>query len=414
MPESGAGLRAAETLSEYVLRSKGFAFNERQGQVRANPVRSVAYDAGQQAGRQRRGSVRRTWSHRGSAWKGETMRTKMVLLAAATVAISTLTWAQAGSSSDIKPVPQTGSLNSYSGTKFTFMVAGDNRPASADLPQPPIAATVFQAAKTQGAAFAVWTGDIIYGLDSADPKAIGKQYDAFFNLAATAGVPVFNAPGNHEMDVKVKHNKDLKETGSQEMEKLYRDNMGIAKDGNIYGAFSYGNARFILLNTEEVPPEDVTRSPGAVVGASNNMEAKGQGGKVNLDPGYISKDQRKWLESELNSDKKMTHVFIFMHHPIKPEKSDMGLNKKDADDLVSLFQNYSNISYVFASHEHLYYNPQTKDTSQPPSRTDPSQDPPYYLVSGGAGAPLSQGGVYNYLVVSVDGNNITAKMVPVQ
>lgn len=324
--------------------------------------------------------------------------------AAAMVCMSGLIWSQAAGSSAIQPVPGTGSLKPAPGNTFTFIVAGDNRPDNATDKQPPTPAQIFAAAKTEGAAFLVWTGDTIYGLDDADPVGIGKQYQEFFTLAAAAGVPVFNAPGNHEMDVKVKHDKDRKEIGSAAMEDLYRTNMGIAKGGAIYGAFSYANARFILLNSEEIPPTGVTRSPMAVVDSTDGT------GKVNLDPGYISKEQMDWLKSELAANK-ATHTFIFMHHPIKPEKSDMGLDEKNAKDLVKQFAKYQNISYVFASHEHLYYNAQTRDTTPPPNRTAPSKDPPYYLISGGAGAHLVKGGFHNYLVVSVDGNNIKVKMV---
>lgn len=304
----------------------------------------------------------------------------------------------------IQPIPGTGRLKPSKGTSFTFIVAGDNRPAKADQPQPSTPGTILAAAKKLKASFAVWTGDTIYGLDSADSSAIGKQYKEFFKIAATAGVPVFTAPGNHEMDVKVKHDQDLKETGSQKMEDLYRENMGIAKDAPIYGAFTYGNARFILLNTEEIPPANAVRS------ASATVTNPASGSKVNLDPGYISAAQMTWLANELAANK-ATHTFVFMHHPIKPLKSDMALNKANSDELEKLFAKYSNISYVMASHEHLYYNPQTKDTSQPPGRTDPSKDPPFYLVSGGAGAPLDKGAFNNYLVVTVDGNKIQVQMV---
>ncbi len=325
--------------------------------------------------------------------------------AAAVVCMSGLMWAQAADSSAIKPVPGTGSLKPAPGTKFTFIVAGDNRPNDATDPQPPTPTQIFGAAKTEGAAFLVWTGDTIYGLDSADPDAIGKQYKEFFTLAAAAGVPVFNAPGNHEMDVKVKHDKNRKEIGSAAMQKLYRENMGIADGTPIYGAFSYGNARFILLNSEEIPPTGVARSPMAIVDDPTDPDKK-----VNLDPGYVSKEQMDWLSAELAANK-ATHTFIFMHHPIKPEKADMGLDKNNAKDLVKLFAKYQNISYVFASHEHLYYNPQTGDTTAPPNRTAPSKDPPYYLISGGAGAHLAKGGFHNYLVVSVDGSNINVRVV---
>jgi len=63
----------------------------------------------------------------------------------------------------------------------------------------------------------------------------------------------------------------------------------------------------------------------------------------------------------------------------------------------------------------MYYNAQDPaDLTKPPSRSDPLQ-PPYYLVSGGAGAPLKNlpGGFYHYLVFQVDGNNISPALVKV-
>lgn len=264
---------------------------------------------------------------------------------------SVVGWAQTA-----QPIPRTGTLKPATGTAFTFIVAGDNRPKSAGMPEPKTPSTIMAAAKTAKAAFALWTGDTISGLDSADSKEIAKEYKDFFDIAATAGTPVFVAPGNHEMDVKVKHNKGLKEIGSAQMEELRRDNMQLKKDAPIYGSFTYANAHFILLNTQEIRPEGATRSPGAQVGDSTG------GGKINLDPGYVSKEQMDWLKADLASNK-ATHTFVLMHHPIKPLNADMGLNKDNADELVKLFGEYSNISYVIASHEHLYYNPQTKDTS---------------------------------------------------
>jgi 3',5'-cyclic AMP phosphodiesterase CpdA len=305
------------------------------------------------------------------------------------------------------PLPGTGKLRDADTASFTFFVAGDNRPPKADSAQPPTSGLIFAAAKKQKPAFIVWTGDMIYGLDSADPKKIKKQYKEFLDIAKKGDTPVFASPGNHEMDVKFKdpkHAKNdtlIKETGSAAMEALYRANLGLAKDAPIYQAFSYGNSRFILVNTEEVSPQGVVRSRGETVA----------GGKLNLDPGYVSPTQLAWVKQELDSSAKAKHVFIFMHHPIKPKKATMGLDSASAAALTTLFAKYKNVSYVLASHEHLYYNPQTKDESQPPARDDPSKDGPYYLVSGGAGAPLDKGGFHNYLVVAVKKHHVDVTMV---
>jgi len=102
------------------------------------------------------------------------------------IAGSAASWAQSA-----KPLPGTGSLPPAPGTNYTFIVAGDNRPACAGMPQPPTPSTIMADAKARKAAFVLWTGDTISGLDSADPTAIAQQYKAFFAIAATAGAPVF-------------------------------------------------------------------------------------------------------------------------------------------------------------------------------------------------------------------------------
>jgi hypothetical protein len=124
------------------------------------------------------------------------------------------------------------------------------------------------------------------------------------------------------------------------------------------------------------------------------------------------------LQQDLENNKNLAHILIFMHHPVKALKCKDSLAQESVQALEKLFQNYSNVSYVISGHEHLYYNPQSKDKhglDQPPNRTDPAQ-PPYYLVTGGAGAPLREppNGFYNYLVFNFDGANISAKMIKVK
>jgi hypothetical protein len=82
---------------------------------------------------------------------------------------------------------------------------------------------------------------------------------------------------------------------------------------------------------------------------------------------------------------------------------------------MKLFSRYSNISYVLASHEHLYYNPLTSDTRPPPNRIDPSKGPPFYLVSGGGGAPVEgtreSGGFHHYLKFQIDRNQVQVHLL---
>jgi hypothetical protein len=110
-----------------------------------------------------------------------------------------------------------------------------------------------------------------------------------------------------------------------------------------------------------------------------------------------------------------------MHHPIMPAKPASGLNPSIAQKLQALFAQYPNVSYVLASHEHLYYNA-TGTTLTPPPRQDPSSNGPWYLVSGGGGAKLDScpsgndttcKSYHHYLAFEVDHDTVRVTVVPV-
>ena len=304
----------------------------------------------------------------------------------------------------LQPLPGTGTLAAGSDS-FTFVVAGDNRPATKCdstktppcAPPTPTTGQIFAAARKIPAAFVLWAGDSIYGKEPDNESYIESEYKAFLALAADAGAPVFNAPGNHEMD-------DQKDVPNATMQAFYPKYMSQP-----YGSFDYGNSHFIALNTEEIAPAGTKKSP----------RAKTDSGTT-LDPGYVSKQQLDALAADLEANKDKAHIFIFMHHPIKPYTAADGLNAASAQALVKLFSKYNNIEYVLAAHEHLYFNPQSKSgAGKPPGRADLVKLPPYYLVTGGAGAPLNGAGkknkpsisFFHYLVFTVNKNQVTVKLV---
>jgi hypothetical protein len=298
----------------------------------------------------------------------------------------------------LSPLPQTGTLPSSNNvTQFTFVVSGDNRPAKKGCSQPPTPGKIFAAvsALNPKAAFVLWTGDTISGKakhpkDSKDAAEIAAEYNAFLAIAKTAGVPVFNAPGNHEMD-------DGDNKPSETMKKLYESNMA-----GPYGAFTYGNSRFIALNSEH--PFQSSPCQSAAAGAQKSKTDA---------PGSITQNELNLLKADLDADTNLTHVFIFMHHPVFPYKCEDGLDQDSVQKLQALFANYTNISYVISGHEHMYYNPLGNGALMlPPNRTDPPNPatPPYYLVSGGGGAPLKKnttGSFFHYIVFQVNGATVT-------
>jgi hypothetical protein len=274
---------------------------------------------------------------------------------------------------------------------FTFVVAGDDRPATETSAPTATVAEIFAEVAKLKPAFLAMLGDTVYGKDDKDQQLVAEEYQKFLQLAATAGVPVFNAPGNHEMD-------DKHDQPSATMESWYQQ----FTESVPYGAFTYGNSRFIALNTDDLPGSTCAGTAAPAGGSAKAAKAgkAGKGGKKKF-AGDLSTAQLGLLAAELASDTAFTNVFILMHRPIYAAKASSRLTKSCRDQLETLFAKYPNIRYVLASHEHLFYQPIKLDHPAPPS----------YLVSGGAGAPLATGGFYNYLVFTVDGGQVTWKMV---
>ncbi|HEY6763902.1 MAG TPA: metallophosphoesterase [Candidatus Sulfotelmatobacter sp.] len=299
----------------------------------------------------------------------------------------------AGQMPELKPLKGTPALSEAKDKDhFVFIVAGDNRPPASKDPQVPTVHRIFKDIQSKRVPFVLWTGDTIFGKDPEEPKVIKAQYKEFLKIAGSGGAAVFNAPGNHEM---ASHDN----CPSKPMETLYLEN---TNQTHTYGAFTYGNSRFIALNSD-----DDEGSPPAECDCSKQPSGT-------KPPGFISKAQRELLEQDLKANKDKAHIFIFMHRPIEGYKGEDQLCAKNVTDLKDLFKDFPNISYVVAGHQHMYYNPQGKDEFGPPAdRTDPSQ-PPYYLVSGGAGAPLKKKGFYHYLVFTVNADKVSVQVVPLE
>jgi hypothetical protein len=339
------------------------------------------------------------------------MKTRCLTAILCAMLFSVIAHAQKSVLPELPPVPGTGKLaDDPKATQFTFIAAGDNRPAKKDvIKQPKTLGLIIEDSKQYKPAFIIWAGDTIAGFRTPKKlhhKTLEAQYKEFFRHAAKAGVPMFNSPGNHEMDVVDKSKDETVETPDPQMQALYLKMMEYPEGAPPYGAFNYGNSRFIAVDTEEVPPITAARSEG---GTGTK--------KLKLDPGFVSMQQFELLAADLEANKHKDHIFVFMHHPIKPLKNSMRLNQQNADQLEALFAKYKNVSYVIAAHEHLYFN-----ASGDKLKPSDSSDGLVYLVSGGAGAPLGKcpkhakncSDHHHYLVFEVNGKNVDVKVVVVQ
>jgi len=336
--------------------------------------------------------------------------TGIIMAAIAIISLAGLASGQESSGlPDLPSIPGTGRLHkNHHATRFTFIVAGDNRPASAKDGQPATVGKIFRDARRFRPVFFLWSGDIIYG-HKVNRDILAGQYKEFFRIASGARTPVFNAPGNHEMDAVDKSSGETVETPSAQMQALYLEFMGFPAAAPAYGGFDYGNSRFIALDTEEVSPAGERRSDGPTAPSGTK-----------LDPGFVSPGQLDLLKKDLEASKGKAHIFVFMHHPIKPVKTRFGLNATNAQELEHLFSRYPNISYVIAAHEHLFYNA-SQNSLTLPERKDPSTSGPFYIVSGGAGAPLDSckgqtdncGEFNHYIVFDVKDDKVKARVVKI-
>src|SRR6267143_2062709 len=159
------------------------------------------------------------------------MKTRFLTAISLAMLLFAVAHAQTGNSfPTLPPVPGTGQLTDDPSSKhFTFIAAGDNRPASPTDKQPPMLAKILKDSKRFQPAFILWSGDTIAGFRIVGQKMHRKrlmaQYEEFFSIASKAGVPIFNSPGNHEMDSVDKSHNGTIETPNAEMQQLYLEVM---------------------------------------------------------------------------------------------------------------------------------------------------------------------------------------------
>src|SRR5258706_15865056 len=200
----------------------------------------------------------------------------------------------------LAPLPGTGTLGTPADpNNFTFVMAGDNRPAKSGDPQTPTLTAIVKAVQGMKPAFALWAGDTISGKKPSKEKKMKKEYDEFLGIVVGAGVPVFAAPGNHELNDKPKGQSCPKAIDvpdpSGNLLKDWEASMGVP-----FGVFRYGNSAFVSINTDDTVAPGVTIPPC----------------KYN---GYVAPGQMVALTatlSELAADKSVVHILLFMHRAI--------------------------------------------------------------------------------------------------
>ena len=245
------------------------------------------------------------------------------------------------------------------GAEFTFAVMGDNRGSEDGTPAPEFLEMLSEINQT-GAQFSLHTGDLVSGYTGKDQALLRKQETAYLDALKTLHVPMFNSPGNHDIN-----------NESAGTEELWKELFGPT-----YYSFDYGMARFISLDTS----------------THDNR---------------LGEAQEKWLVEQLAGagDRK---VFLYFHAPLYPVDGHIGsaLDQfpADRDRLHALFvKNRDKIGAVFCGHEHLY-NHSVRDGIN-------------YYITGGGGAPVYaprvMGGFFHYMLVTVAKSGIQFKLVKI-
>jgi hypothetical protein len=264
------------------------------------------------------------------------------------------------------------------GADVVFVVGGDNRPSGYGAPLPRAVPAIFKEVGLIHPDFVLWSGDTVYGYCDTKEE-LAREYDAFFAAAKLGGVPLFNAPGNHEIHEDQDPSRCAAgaklcpaETCSQAMFE--------ERFGPLYGSYDFAGLHLIALDTD-VPSQQ------------------------NL----ITGDQLTWLETDLEKNKDARAIFLFSHSEFfssplidEPDGKSHPAVQNQAE-LHEIFRRYP-VKAVFSGHEHVFWR-------EPADQHDGIE----YFVSGGAGAPLyappDHGGFTHYLVVRVTGDKISYDVI---
>lgn len=175
------------------------------------------------------------------------------------------------------------------------------------------------------AAFGMTMGDVLF-----DDLSMFPRLNA---LIAQVGVPWYNVPGNHEMNLEAEDDRYALETFKRYF-------------GPPYYAFEYADALFVVLD---------------------NIEYRGNGeadpGDIRGTGGYIANFGRRqlaWLERELDHVPQDRLIFLAMHAPLETYVDDgPGVTTADRRSLFELLSGRPNL-YAVAGHthttEHRYFD----------------------------------------------------------
>lgn len=207
---------------------------------------------------------------------------------------------------------------------FSFVVFGDTRS------NPGAHRNLVERIRREVPDFILLTGDMV------DDGAKEADWQTFFDVERDLMREnvFFPAVGNHD-----RHQR----TRGADAYRRYFSLPADTPDPERYYTFSYGNSRFLVLDSNEYS--------------------------------FALTDQTAWLEKELRlaaADPTIVHRFVVMHHP--PYSTSLHGGQPELREMwTPLFERYG-VEAVFSGHDHTYEHGE--------------MDGVHYFVSGGGGAPL--------------------------
>ncbi|MCX6232449.1 MAG: metallophosphoesterase [Bacteroidetes bacterium] len=224
----------------------------------------------------------------------------------------------------------------FSTSAFSFLAMADSRNGMAVWTQ------ITNLANAKNTDFTIFTGDITG--DATD----NLQWDDWFNSSAIflQNNIVYFCEGNHEANDTAKFQNNF--------------TMPMANGSKLHYSFSYGNAIFICLNTEQIDAEEYN-----------------------------------WLISELQANSSKTWKIIYFHRPFFTIGNHAGEMDTYLNSWWAAFDTYG-VDLLINGHDHMYERSKPINYSLSPASpvasygSGPGQGR-CEIVCGGSGAPLYTG-----------------------
>ena len=248
-------------------------------------------------------------------------------------------------------------------TNFSFLVLGDSRTNMT------VWKTVANLAKTKNSDFGLFSGDV------TENSGIGTNWDSWFSSGTSliSQKTLYHCEGNHDSNVNGKETVFLSQ---------------FTMPGNKqYYTFTYGNAVFIVLNSEV--PTDAT--------------------------------QLSWLKTTLAANMDKTWKIVMFHKPFYTIGNHAGEMDSNTSTWWKAFDD-AGVDVIFTGHDHMYERSKpinlNVNTSAPVTTygSGPTEGR-CQIVCGGAGAPLYTGSItnmiekyssiYNFCKIAVNGSTLT-------